>query len=143
MKFTLISLTILTAAFLWLACKHPKYTSDKLPEKQIRWGNGGGFAGKESSHILCDNGQIFSRDILGKTSEAGKTKGKKAKEIFETIESQRLAKMEFHHPGNIYYFLEFQDGDMVSRVVWGDKNFSVGKAVEDLFRELNDLLKKE
>jgi len=143
MKFILISLTVLATTFLWLACKHPKYTSDKLPEKQIRWGNGGGFAGKESAHILCENGQIFSRDIMGKTTEAGKTKGKKAKEIFKTMESLGLAKMEFHHPGNIYNFIEFQDGDMVSRVVWGDKNFPVEKTVEDFFRELNGLLKKE
>ena len=143
MKSILISLTVLATTFLWLACKHPKYTSDKLPEKQIRWGNGGGFVGKESAHILCENGQIFSRDIMGKTSEAGKTKGKKAKELFKTMESLNLAKMEFHHPGNIYNFLEFQDGDMVSRAVWGDKNFPPEKRLEDLFRELNGLLKKE
>ncbi len=142
MKFILLALTIFATTFLWLACKHPKYTIDKLPEKQIRWGNGGGFAGKETSHILCDNGQIFSRDIMGKTSEAGKTKGKKAKELFKTTESLELAKMEFKHPGNLYYFLEIQEGDMVSRVVWGDKNMPVGKPIEDLFRELNELLKK-
>ncbi len=142
MKFILISLTILATALLWLSCKHTKYAADKLPQKQIRWGNGGGFVGKESAQILCENGQIFSRDIMGNTSEAGKTKGKSAKSLFKTVEGLGLAKMEFNHPSNIYNFLEYQDGDMVSRVVWGDKSYPVGKPIEDLYVELNGLLKK-
>ncbi|MFN0036533.1 MAG: hypothetical protein ACKVUS_15820 [Saprospiraceae bacterium] len=142
MKLILICLTVLATAFLWFACKHPKYAAEKLPEKQLRWGNGGGIVGKEKSHILLDNGQIFSRDILGNLSEASKAKSKKAKALFKTVETLGLAKMEFDHPGNLYSFLEWQEGDMVSRVVWGDKNFPVGKSVEDLFGELNGLLKK-
>jgi len=142
MKFTLISLTILATTLLCLACKQPKFAADKLPEKQIRWGNGGGFVGKEKSNILLENGQIFNRDILGNTTEADKTKGKKAKALFKTIKALGLTQMEFNHPGNTYSFLEFQEGDMVSRVVWGDKNAPVGKPVEELFSALNALLKK-
>lgn len=142
MKFILIFLTVLATTLLCLACKHPKFAADKLPEKQIRWGNGGGFVGKEKSNILLENGQIFSRDIMGNTEEADKTKGKKAKALFKTIEAIGLAKMEFNHPSNTYSFLEFQEGDIVSRVVWGDKNAPVGKPVEDLFAKLNSLLKK-
>lgn len=142
MKFILITLTIVATAFLWTACKQPKYTSDKLSTKQIRWGSGGGIVGKESAHILCDNGQIFYRDIMAKTESAGKTKGSKAKAIFKSIEALGLAKMEFNHPSNMYNFLEWQDGDVVSRVVWGDKAFPVDKSVQDLFGELNGLLKK-
>ena len=142
MKFILISLTLLATTVLWLACKHTKYTAEKLPEKQIRWGTGGGFVGKESAHILCDNGQIFNRDILGNTSISGKTKGKKAKALFKTVEELGLAKMEYNHPGNIYYFIEIQEVDIVSRVVWGDKGSPVGKPIEDLYGELNGLLKK-
>lgn len=142
MKFILITLTIFASTFLWLSCKNNKYAADKLPEKQIRWGNGGGFVGKESAHILCDNGQLFKRDIVGATSEAGRTKAKKAKALYKTIETLDLGKMEFNHPGNIYNFIEFQEGDMVSRVVWGDKNAPVGKPVEELFAQLNGLLKK-
>lgn len=142
MKFILITLTVLATVFLWTACKHTKYTTDKLPPKQIRWGSGGGIVGKESAHILCDNGQIFYRDIMAKTESTGKTKGSKAKAIFKSIEALGLAKMEFNHPSNTYNFLEWQDGDMVSRVVWGDKAFPVDKSVQDLFGELNGLLKK-
>ncbi len=142
MKLIVFSASILVLFSMAQACSHPKYAADKLPTKQIRWGNGGGFVGKETSHILCDNGQIFSRDILGATTAAGKTRSKKAKALFKTAETLGLAKMEMNQPGNIYYFLEFQDLDMMSRVVWGDKNVPVAKPAEDFFRDLNSLLKK-
>ena len=142
MKSILITLTILSIAFIGLSCKHTKYTADKLPEKQLRWGNGGGFVGKESAHILCENGQIFSRDVMGKTTEADKTKGKKAKAVFKAAQETGLSKMEFNHPANIYNFIEIQEGDMVSRVVWGDKSYPVDKSVESLFVTLNGLIKK-
>lgn len=140
MKYTL--LLLFASSLLCFSCKHTKYTAEKLPEKQIRWGTGGGFVGKEKSHILLDNGQIFSRDIVGLTTEAAKTKAKKAKALFKTAETIGLAKMEFDHPANTYLFLEFQDGDAVSRIVWGDKASSVGQPVEDLYGALNALLKK-
>ena len=142
MKFILFFLTALSLTLLCLACKHPKYAADNLSEKQIRWGTGGGFVGKESAHILCDNGQIFNRDIMGVTAAAGKTSGKKATVLFKTMADLGLSSMDFIHPGNTYSFLEFQEGDMVSRVVWGDKNSPVGKPVEELFATLNGLLKK-
>lgn len=142
MKYIFISLAVLTLGFLLPACKHPKYAADKLPGKQIRWGNGGGIVGKEKSHILLETGQIFSRDIMGSTVEATKTRGKKAKTIFKQIDTLGLARMVDNKPGNTYSFLEFQDGDMVSRVVWGDKNSPDLKSVQALFEELNGLLKK-
>ena len=142
MKFFLISLSVLATLFLLQACANAKYSVEKLSEKQIRWGTGGGFAGKESAHILCDNGQIFKRDILGVTTKYGKSKSKKAQELFKTIESLELSKMEFNHPGNTYSFLEWQDGDMVSRVVWGDKSYPVEKPIETLYGTLNGLLKE-
>lgn len=142
MKYIFMSLAVLTLGFLLPACKHPKYAADKLPGKQIRWGNGGGIVGKEKSHILLENGQLFSRDIMGTTVEAPKIKGKKAKTIFTQVDTLSLAKTEDNQPGNIYSFLEFQDGDMVSRVVWSDKNSSGLKSIKALFEELNGLLKK-
>jgi hypothetical protein len=142
MKYILISLTVAAITLFTLACKHPKYAADKLSVNQIRWGTGGGFVGKESAHILCDNGQLFNRDIMGVTAAAGKTKAARAKALFKTISALELAKMDINQPGNTYSFLEYQEGDIVSRVVWGDKNMPVEKSIQALFGELNGLLKK-
>lgn len=142
MKILLLTLVALGLGLLWLACKSPKHSPENLPLNQLRWGNGGGFVGKESAHILLENGQLFSRDIMGKTSDAGKTKKKEALALFNTAKSLGLAAMEFEHPGNTYSFLEWQEGDMVSRVVWGDRGHPVPKGVEELYGALNGLLKQ-
>lgn len=141
MKIVVITLGILAIGILWFACKSQKHSADNLPQNQIRWGNGGGFVGKESAHILLENGQLFSRDIMGKTTAAGKTKKKQALALFNSVKSLGLNELEFEHPGNTYSFLEWQDGDMVSRVVWGDRSHPVPKGVEELFGALNGLLK--
>lgn len=137
MKITALTLLALSASLLVFACKGARYTADNLPAKQLRWGTGGGFVGKENTQILLENGQIFAQDIMGKTSSAGKTKAKKALALFKTAEALGLEKMDFQHPANIYSFIELRDGDMVSRIVWGDASYPVGKPVEALFGQLN------
>lgn len=143
MKIVLIALTLVAMAALFSFCKHqPSFTADNLPPQQLRWGSGGGIVGKETTHTLLQNGQTFLREMAGPLVESAKTKPKTAAAIFKTAESLGLSKMEFNHPGNIYSFLEWQDGDMVHRVVWGDAKFPVDGGVKALYEQLNGLLKK-
>lgn len=143
MKLIIISLTLIASALLFIFCKHqPKFTRDNLPAKQLRWGSGGGFAGKETTHILLENGQIFQQEMNGPATETGSAKPKTAATLFKTVESLALQKLEFNHPGNIYSFLELQQGDSVAKVVWGDQNFTVNDQVKALYDQLNALLKK-
>lgn len=136
-------LFISASLFLTQACKTTQYTPDNLPEKQLHWGNGGGFTGKESINLLCDNGQIFHRDMMsGLTTAAGKTSKKKAKSLFATSEKLGLNKLQFSHPGNMYNFIEWRNGGETNRITWGDKNAPVDKAVADFYMKLNALLKK-
>lgn len=143
MKITVLTLIALSTSLLVVACKGSRYTADNLPAKQIRWGTGGGIAGKENTHILLENGQIFNQDIMGKTSSVSKTKTKKALALFKSAEALGLDKMDFQHPANIYSFIELRDGDMLSRIVWGDASYPVGKPVEALYGQLNTLLTKK
>jgi hypothetical protein len=66
-----------------------------------------------------------------------KQRPKKALALFKTAEALGLDKMDFQHPANTYSFIELRDGDMVSRIVWGDASHPVGKPVEALFGQLN------
>lgn len=141
MKKTLLFLTFLATAFFFVTCKQPKYTADNLPTKQLRWGNGGGFVGKEKTYILLENGQVFNRDMANNASELPKTKARKAKALFKSAESLGLAKLDFNHPGNVYYFIEFQEGDVVNRIAWGDPSIPVDKSIAAFYAELETLLK--
>jgi hypothetical protein len=142
MKILLISITLLATATLFWFCKQQKYTVGKFPDKQLRWGSGGGFVGRETTYILLENGQIFQTEMKDKMTELKKTKTGKARKLFQAAEALGLAKMNFEHPGNIYSFLEYQEGDMVQRITWGDPKFPVDTRVQDLFAQLSDLVKK-
>ena len=142
MKILLISITLLATAMLFWFCKQPKYTVGKFPDKQLRWGTGGGFVGRENTFTLLENGQIFKSEPNGQMTEQTKTKASKAKKIYETAETIGLAKLDFQHPANTYSFLEYQEGDMVQRITWGDPRYPVDTRVKELFAQLNDLVKK-
>lgn len=143
MKIIIITLTLIASASLFIFCKHqPKFTRDNLPAKQLRWGSGGGFAGKETIHILLENGQLFQQNMTDSIAETGKIKSRTAAALFKTAESLGLQKLEFNHPGNIYSFVGLHDGDAVAKVVWGDAKFPVSDPVKALYDRLNDLLKK-
>lgn len=141
MKIILISLTLVAMASLLWFCKHqPKFTADNLPTKQLRWGKGGGFVGKETAYTLLENGQIFVREMGGALTESPRTKGKKALAAYKLAETLGLSKLDFNHPGNTYSFLEWQEGDAVKRIAWGDANEPVDGNLQSLFDTLNGLL---
>ncbi|MBL7825711.1 MAG: hypothetical protein JNJ57_03710 [Saprospiraceae bacterium] len=143
MKLILIALALFATGLLFQLCKHqPKFSPDNLPVKQLRWGNGGGFTGRENTNVLLENGQLFSNKLSGEFKEAEeKAKSKTSAALFKSVQALNLGKMEFVHPGNLYQFIEFHDGDAVQRVVWGDASFPVDPAIQSLFDQLNGLLK--
>lgn len=142
MKTVIFLLSLLATAFLFFACKHPKYAPGNFPTRQLHWGSGGGYAGKETSYTLLDNGQIFVRQKGGALSETGKTKSKKAKELYEMIETLELRKMNFQHPGNTYNFIEVSNGDSVHRISWGEKDKPVDAKIGEMFGQLQALVQK-
>lgn len=141
-----IHITVFAAAILLLsaagACKHTKYHKEsELPAKQIHWGTGGGFAGKETYHILLENGQIFKKEFIRGDSmmEVAGTKARTAKALFKAAEAAGIDEMDFNHPANMYTFIGFSG----KRVVWGDKNHSLPEPVDKLYKQLNDLVRTD
>lgn len=143
MKILLIALAVLASAALFWFCKNAKYTSNSLPDRQLRWGNGGGFVGKETTYTLLDNGQIFTQKMGEVLTESASAKQRTAKSIYKTAETLGLAALDFQHPGNTYKFIEIQNGDAVRRISWGDPEHPVSQGVADLFAQLNALVKKD
>lgn len=142
MKTMLISLAVLATAVLFWFCKQqPKYTPDAFPEKQLRWGSGGGFVGKETKFTLLENGQVFKDEPNKKTVELENTKARKAKALFKTVAELDLLKLDFQHPGNIYDFIEYQEGETIKRITWGDAKFPVDPKIKEMFAELKALAK--
>jgi hypothetical protein len=137
MKTPVPFLLLLCACFAY--CKSNHYTADKLPARQIRWGEGGGFTGRETVYILLDNGQLFKKEGMKEQfMEVPSTKKKTAKQLYKRAEELRLMELDFQDPGNIYSFIEIFDGDQVRRIVWGGST-PVPQAVADIYKELQSV----
>lgn len=144
MKNLLILVSVLAAGLIFAFCnRQAKYTPNTLPERQLRWGSGGGFTGKETQYTLLDNGQIFVLTPGGQWTELNHVKARKAKTLYESAETLGLSTLDFKHPGNIYSFIESANGKTSNRVTWGEKNNPVDPKIEDLFKQLSALVNQE
>lgn len=141
MKILLPScLLLLLLGSVITACKHTRYTASNLPENRLQWGSGGGFLGKESYFILLDNGQIFKHEAMmgDSIAEIKGVKHRVAKSIFKAADEAGITALDFNYPANTYMFINHSG----KRVAWGDKNHPVGEPVDNLYHQLNDLIKK-
>lgn len=139
-KILFLNLLALFVAGLWQCSHGPKYTPENMPSKQLHWGYGGGFAGQETSFVLLENGQIFRRNGTGLALQEVKgTKAKTAKGLFSTFDRD-LKKYDFNHPGNVYSYVETQEGSNIRRIAWGDDRFPVDQKAKDFFNQINSLV---
>lgn len=124
------------------ACKVAKYTPEKLPARQVVFGDGGGFVGIETSYTLLENGQLFKQvGVEGAFEELKSIKPKQAKAFFEKVNSLQLFKLDIEKPGNMYYFLRHVTDNLDSRVTWGAGDYLPPQALVSVYKELKALTK--
>lgn len=139
MRIILIALALVASALILWYCKHTRYSAANLPAKQLRFGSGGGFTGKETGYMLLENGQLFQNNPGAGPVEIQATRRKTAQAIFKTAETLGLASLDFKHPGNVYDFIEFAEGDKLNRVSWGDPHVTPDPKITDLYAQLTAL----
>lgn len=133
---TTISLSTLVV-LLFFNCKAQQFTIDKLPEKQLIFGSGGGMSGVSDTYILLENGQLFHTNSLAyETNELKRVSQAKAKEYFKKMADITFSEIQFDHPGNRYYFLEDRTAGTQNRIVWGSTEMEVPIECKTLYQEL-------
>jgi hypothetical protein len=143
MKITLLALALLATSALFWYCRPTKYTTQNMPLRQLRFGNGGGYVGKEKTFTLLENGQLFKMEGVGADTAALKgAKRKIAASLFKTVTDMGLERMAFQHPGNTYQFIEVSDSTgKATRIAWGDNAHPVDEKVKTLYSQLTALVK--
>ncbi|MFN0013462.1 MAG: hypothetical protein ACKVU2_02845 [Saprospiraceae bacterium] len=137
MRTLCLAATILT---LFGQCKQPKYAADNLPDEYLRFGNGGGFTGLETTYTLLENGQLFkSTSSAPQLVEQKTCNRKQADRLIESAEDLGLLKLDFTHPGNIYQFVELRDDGQTRRVTWGDPAHPVDEKIRALYEQIVQL----
>lgn len=98
------------------------------------FGKGGGLTGDVTQYRVATNGKVYKgtgmTDIL--YAQKGKISKSDAKKIY--AELKNIPDTSFHHPGNIYYFIQFPGDTSDVRVTWGDPEFPVSETLSELYR---------
>lgn len=124
------------------SCRSSKVPPENYADKQIRFGSGGGFTGMVKEYALLDNGYIYEKHSLEDTYTLNtKVSRKKRKKCFAQARQLSLSERVFSHPGNRYYFIDYQDSMGQNRITWGDMQHTLDPALIALYDQLNDLVK--
>ncbi|RMG86089.1 MAG: hypothetical protein D6714_04770 [Bacteroidetes bacterium] len=138
---------LIFAAFagLFFQCKSQKYTPETFPERQIIFGEGGGFSGVVTEYILLENGQLFKHSSLkpGEYEPLKRLKKKATKAIFDRLAELRLHKFDIDHPGNLYYFIRITDPEIDHTITWGAADYVLREEIMDFYKSLRNLLRKD
>jgi uncharacterized protein YjiK len=130
------------SAFVWAvlllsACHAQKYTPSNFQGQQLTFGSGGGFTGQVIQYTLLENGQLFQTNSQTKEAKELKPVSRtKSKQLFAKVEKLDVAKLDFNHPGNMYYFIQTKRGDILQKITWGSPQDKAPDGVETLYQEL-------
>jgi len=128
---------------LFAACVQPKFTLDELPDDQLRFGSGGGFAGAYKEFLLLDNGQVFLFEFgpaKKDTFELQSLSRRETKAIFKQLDTLRLQKYDFDFPGNMSYYVRVSDELTEHSVQWGDPEWTVRPDIAQFHTDLKSLM---
>lgn len=136
-KSMLLSGALICALFF--CCKTNKYTPIDYPDAQLVFGKGGGITGQVVQHTLFENGVLFKgQGLVGMTHEkCGKIAKNETTQLFKNYKTLGLSDIEFDHPGDRYYFIEWKKGGEKHRITWGHPNETVDKNVKLFYSLLN------
>jgi hypothetical protein len=98
------------------------------------FGKGGGISGEVTQYRILRNGKVYKGtgrvDIL--YTQKGKIHKSDAKEIYASL--MNIPDSSFHHPGNVYYFIQVTGDSADVRYTWGDPDFEVSDTLGELYR---------
>ncbi len=120
------TLLFVLALSLMLSCKSSSLLPSEYKGDQIHFGQGGGFTGMVTYFILLDDSRIFQKNTMDSTyTELAEWENAFARQMFDNFESLGLDKVEYYHPGNLYYFIEHHaQGKDPHRISWGKSDMT-------------------
>lgn len=131
----ILLLSSVTCLFFW-TCKSKSYTLDNLPDKQIAFGEGGGFTGKYTNWLLLDSGQLFEKSgIGGEYEQIGILQKKEVKSLYKMADSIPADLMVKNRPGNYNYSLNLQRDSTKLAAEWSNES-DIDAVVLSFYKQL-------
>ena len=129
--------------FSFSYCKSVQYSHpSEFPGAKISFGNGGGFAGTYKEYLLCENGQLFYRTSeKASFNELEKLEQTESKQCFSNFSQLGLKNLEINDPGNLYYFLKFEEKEEQHQLIWGGIHSNEKSPAKLFYQNLMHLVK--
>jgi hypothetical protein len=131
-------LILLVLATILPGCGGKDGTPLNYAGAQLHFGQGGGFTGEVNYFVLLDNGLLFEKDTGDSTYILRDTwKKRVTRQIFKEYNELEIQKISHQHPGNLYYFIEFQTPDQPPHLItWGQQGYPPGDHVIQFYQIL-------
>lgn len=126
---------------LFASCSSSGKVASDSDSRLLSFGNGGGFTGIYTSYELFEDGNVFILLPDSSLQPLKKIRKKKARELFTQADKVKTAQPGFNHPGNMTWFVKYQADGVITEYKWGDSNASVPVEIQDLYNQLNTIVK--
>ncbi|MEO6189073.1 MAG: hypothetical protein ABIO44_00625 [Saprospiraceae bacterium] len=103
----------------------------------IKIGSGGGFAGKEMSLIIHDDGSLSSST----GDHYKKIKKEVLSQLLSNIAVLGIDKLDYNLPSNLYQFVEIKSGSDTKRLAWDPQSPEVPSSLKLFYNNINNIFK--
>ncbi len=129
----------LLICLIWSCKSTSKIASEKrmFSFSEVVFGQGGGFSGKVKQFCLNDKGEVSSI-VLNDTIQLKVVNDSVTIKCFERVEQLHLEVRKVNEPGNLYYFIKYNNRKSEVKAVWGNQS----KVNSDDLKKCYDYLRK-
>jgi hypothetical protein len=106
-------------------------------EEYIRIGNGGGFAGIETTFTVYRNGQF---EQSGKMMAS--LKEEDVEQFISNIHILNLDAINWNHPGNLYKFIEYSLNGKIHKITWDSNAPDINNNLNLFYNHVNSVIQK-
>ena len=106
-------------------------------EEYVRIGNGGGFAGIETTYTAYRNGQL---EQGGKV--IARLKEEDIDQFISNIHILNLDAIDWNHPGNLYKFIEYTLHGKTHKITWDSNAPDVNNSLNLFYNHVNSIIQK-
>lgn len=97
-------------------------------------GTGGGVTGAVTEYRIDDEGVIYEKNsITGSPSRKKALKVEQFSNVIQRFEALNIDALKLNDPGNIYYYVGYEQNGDIKKVTWGNVNEAVPEALKSYY----------
>ncbi len=125
------------------SCKSTHFNPENHQDDYVTIGEGGGFAGIETSYHILTNGRVYKQSSIDTVqTELPKIDRKIISRALNNYKSLNLQTYQYEQPGNAYKFITFKTGEKKHRITWFDEKEVKPECIQ-IYQRLKNLIQNQ